>query len=123
MTGDVFEETPSGLNLRYDAGNFWPEVAGVILAFSLARAGKRLAGVSGKHGVNNAAPWPAVKGADVIPDRGWREVSGTLGGDDGVAGVFFPFDVAGGGKARLGKVKTHVKSAAACTEGEAVSGR
>jgi len=51
------------------------------------------------------------------------EVSGALPCDEGAAGVFLDLDVAGGGKARLGKSKTHVKSAAACAEGEAVSGR
>ena len=123
MPRDVFEKHPLGVNLSDDAGNVWPEVARIVDAFALSRLGKRLAWVSGKDGIDNAAPWSAVEGLDVIPDRGGMQVSGALSCNKAVSGVFFPFDIAGGGKASLGKSKTHVKSAAACTEGEAVSGR
>lgn len=123
MTRDVFEEHPFWFNLSDDAGNVWPEVARIVCAFALPRLGKRLAWVSGKDGINNTAPWSAIKGLDVIPDRGRMQVSGALSCDKAVSGVFFPLNIAGGGKARLGKSKTHVKSAAACTEGDAVLGR
>lgn len=113
MSGDVLKENPFRLNLSDDPGNVRPEVPGVILALSLSRCGKRLTWVSGKHGVADAAPWPSVEGLDIVPDRGRGEVSGALCGDEDGSGVFFPLDEAGGGKARLGKVKTHVKSAAA----------
>jgi hypothetical protein len=110
---NVFEKDPFGLNLTDDPGNVGPEVAGVFFALSLSRCGKRLAWVSGKYGVADAAPWSAVKGSHVVPDGGWGEVSGALCGDEDRSRIFFPLDEAGGGKARLGKVKTHVKSAAA----------
>lgn len=98
-------------------------MARVILALSPSRLGKRLAWVSCEQGVDLPAPWHGVEPLEVVPD--WRgvEVSGALPCDEGAAGVFLDLDVAGGGKARLGKSKTHVKSAAACAEGEAVSGR
>ncbi len=113
MARDVFKEDPFGFDLANDPGNVWPEVAGVVFALSLSRGGKRLAWVSGKDGVADPAPGAAVKGADVVPDRGRGEVAGALCGNEDLSGVFFPLDKAGGGKARLGKVKTHVKSAAA----------
>ena len=113
MSRDVFKEDPFGLNLVDDPGNVWPEVAGVILALSLSRSRKRLAWVSGKDSVTDPAPRSAVEGSHIVPDWSGGEVSGALCGDENSAGVFFPFDKAGGGKARLGKVKTHVKSAAA----------
>lgn len=113
MAGDVLKEDPLRLNLSDDPGNVRPEVPGVILALSLSRCGKRLAWVSCKHGVTEAAPRSSVEGLDVVPDRGRGEVSGALCGDEDGSGVFLPLDEAGGGKARLGKVKTHVKSAAA----------
>jgi len=120
---DVFEEHPFGLAFPDDPGHVGPQMAGVGRTFSLARRGKRLAWVSGKHGIDDAAPWQPAESLDVVPDRGGGEVSGALGSDEGAARVFVIFDEAGGGKARLGKLKTHVKSAAACTEGQALSGR
>ena len=123
MARDVFEEHPLGVDLSDDAGNIGPEVARIFDPFALSRLGKRLTWVSGEDGVNDSAPRSAVEGFDVIPDRGGMQVSGALSCDKGVSGVFLPLDVGGGGKARLGKAKTHVKSAAACTEADAVSGR
>lgn len=122
MSGDILEKAPSGFEFADDPLDVGPQVSGVVRAFSLSRLGKRLAWVSGKQRVD-AAPWSGVEGFDIIPDRGGVQVSGPLPGDDPLAGLILPFDVAGGGKARLGKAKTHVKSAAACAEGEAVSGR
>ena len=49
-------------------------------------------------------------------------VSGALRCNENVAGVWFDFNKAGSGKARLGKAKTEVKSTAACTQGEAKGG-
>ena len=113
MSRNVFEEDPLGLNLTDDPGNVRPEVARVVFALSLSRCGKRLAWVSGKDGVADPAPGTAVEGSHVVPDWGRSKVSGALCGNEDRSGVFFPLDKAGGGKARLGKVKTHVKSAAA----------
>lgn len=123
MPGDVFKEDPLGLHLSDDPGHVGPEVAGVVGPFALSRLGKWLAGVSGEDGVADAAPRVAGERLNVIPDRGGVEVSGALACDEGAAGVGLPLDKGGGGKARAGKAKAHVKSAAACTEGEAVSGR
>lgn len=123
MPRDVFEKDPSRLDFPDDAGNIGPEVPGIIGAFALSRLGKRLAWVSGEDGINNAAPRSTVEGLDVIPDRGGVQVSGPLARNESASWVFLPLDICGGGKARLGKAKTHVKSAAACTEADAVSGR
>lgn len=125
MARDILEEDPAqaGAKLGDDAGDVGPEVARVRRALSLSRLGKRLACVSGKQGVDLSAPGQAAEPLEVVPDGGGVQVSGALARDEGRSGVFLDFDVDGGGKARLGKAKTHVKSAAACAEGEAVSGR
>ena len=119
MPRDVFEEHPSRPAFADDAGDVRPQVPLVILSPSLSRLGKRLAWVSGKHRVDDAAPGSGIEGREVVPD--WRrvQVSGALAGDDGRSGVVLDLDIAGGGKARLGKLKTHVKATAACTEGQA----
>lgn len=81
MPHDVFEKHPFGLDFPDDAGNVWPEVAGIIDAFALSRLGKRLAWVSGEDSIDDSAPRSAVEGLDVIPDWGGMQVSGALACD------------------------------------------
>lgn len=122
---DVLEKAPSQpcaelLDNPHDVG---PQVPWIVSTPPLSRLGKRLTWVSGKERVDNTSPRCGVKGFEIVPDRRGVHVFVALSCDEYVSGVLLNFDVAGGGKARLGKAKTHVKSAAACTEGEAVSGR
>jgi hypothetical protein len=123
VSRDVFEEHPAGLHFADDPGDVRPKVAGIVGPFALSRLGKRLAWVSGEDRVGDTAPRGAAEQLEVVPDRGGVEIPGALPCDEGSAGIGFNLDVAGGGKARLGKAKTHVKSAAACTEAEADFGR
>ena len=120
MTCDVFKKDPLGLNLADDAGNFGPEVALVVLAPSLSGLAEGLARIASQHGVDCAPEGGCVKGAQIIPDRGGGKVSGALGGDDGVTGVFFPFDKASSVKARFGKHEAKIKATAPGAEGESV---
>lgn len=92
MTGDVFEEYPSGFDFSDDPGDVGPEVSGIVSALALSRGAERLAGVSGKHGVDRAPEGSAVKAGEVIPDRSGGEVSGSLGGDDDLLWIMLEFD-------------------------------
>jgi hypothetical protein len=69
MVGDVLEKAPLGLDFTGDAGNVWPQVAGILLSPLAAGDAERLAGVSGSDTINFATPWVAVKGSNVRPDR------------------------------------------------------
>jgi len=122
VTGDVFEEHPLGLNFADDAGNVGPEVPIVVGTFALSCGAEWLAWVAGEDGVDVALPWPAVKGAKVIPDRSGRKVSGPLCCDDGSARVFLPFDKAAGVESWFCDAKAHVKATGPGTKGHAVSG-
>ena len=122
MPRNVLKEDPFGLNLSDDPGDVRPKVAGVILAFSLSRCGKRLAWVSGKHGVTDAAPRSAVEGSHIVPDWSGGEVSGALCGDEDGSRVFFPLDEASGVEAWLCEHEAHIQASAACAEGKSVSG-
>jgi len=122
VTGDVFEKDPFRFDLPDDAGNVGPQVPLVVCPLALPCHAERLAGVSGKHGVDCAAQGPSVKGGDIIPDRGGGEGSGTLCGDEDRSGIGFPFDKASGVKARLGKTEAHIQASAARAEGQSVSG-
>lgn len=123
MSGDVLKEHPFGANFADDPGHVRPQVPCVGHALALSRCGKRLTWVSREDRVDAAPVGGSDKGLEVVPYGGGVEVSGSLGCDEARSGAGFDFDGDGGGKARLGKAKTHVKSAAACAEGEAASGR
>jgi hypothetical protein len=75
----VFHEHVSGSNFANDAGELSPEPgAFAVQPGPVSCDAGVLARESSRYHVNNAAPWSSVKGADVIPDRERREVSGVL---------------------------------------------
>jgi len=116
VAGDVFEEYPSGFDFADDPGNVGPQVPLVVRPFALSCHAERLAGVSGKDGVDCAPERSPVEGGNIIPDRRGREVSGALCCDDGLPWVFFPFDKAAGVKVWLGKHEAKIKATGACAE-------
>jgi len=122
MPCDVFEEYPFRPDLADDAGDMGPEVARIICAEALTSKAERLAWVSSEDGVDESAPWPSIEGSQVGPDWCGGEVSGPLGGNDAVAGVFFPFDPASGVEIWLCKHEPEIKAAGACTKGKPMSG-
>lgn len=122
MTGDVLEEHPLGVDLEDDPGDVGPEVAGIVCAPALSCCAERLTRIASQHGVDRAAVGPSVEGLDVIPDRGWREVSGALTRDDGVSGVGFDLDPCAGVKTRLGKHDAKIEATGSTAEAEPVSG-
>lgn len=124
MAGDVFEEDPAQCRPEFpgDAGNVWPKVPLILGPAALSGRAERLAGVSGKQGVEGPGEGSSIEGGDIVPDRGVGQVSGPLGGNEGLARVILPLDEAARVELRLGEHEAHIKSAAACAEGEAVSG-
>ena len=94
MMGDIFEEDEGRLDLGDDAGHMRPEVARVIRAPPLARNGEWLAWIARSDDVHRAAPWAAVEGGNVVPDR--RAIQGRVfhPRHESGCGVGFPFDMA-----------------------------
>jgi hypothetical protein len=88
-------------------------VPGIVGTKSLACHAERLAGVSGKDGIDVAAQGAGVKGGEVVPDRGGGDVSGALCGNENVAGVGFPFHKAAGVEAGFREHEAHIQSSAA----------
>jgi hypothetical protein len=124
VPGDVFEKDPSQSWPKFvgNSCDIGPQVPLVIGSLALSCHAERLAGVSGKDGVDRAPEGLSVKGGDIIPDRGWREVSGPLGCDDGPAGVILPFDKASRVKTGFGEHEAQIKATGSGAEGDAVSG-
>ena len=84
---DIFEEDPLGAAFDDDAGDLWPEVAGVSCATALASGAERLAGISGQDDVEGTAERPGIEAAQIVPDRRRGEIPGALGSDEDGAGI------------------------------------
>ena len=122
MTGDVFEKDPFGAELKDDAGDVGPEVAGIIGAAALSGRAERLAGISRENGVECATERAGVERPQVAPDRGRGEIARALSGDEDRPWPVLPFDEGAGVIAGFGKHEAQIKASAACAEGESVPG-
>jgi hypothetical protein len=122
VTGDVFEEDPFGGTFSNDAGDLGPEVAGVICATAFSGRAEGLAGISGEDRIEGPAERAGIEAAQIIPDRGWGEISGALCGDEDRAGPLLPFDKGAGVIAGLSEHEAQIKASAACAEAESVPG-
>ena len=122
MTGDVFKEDPFGGAFPDDAGDFGPEVAGVIGTTALSGCAEGLAGISGEDDVEGPTKEPGIEGSQVVPDRGRGEIPSALGGDEDGAGPVFPFDESAGVIPGFGEHEAHIQASAARAEGQSVPG-
>lgn len=119
MMGDILEEHEGRLGLSDDPGDMRPEVARVVRAPALAGDGERLARIARSDDVHRAAPWAAVEGGNVVPDR--RRIQGRVfhpRHEDG-RGVGVPFDVTHSTVSGAGDMQPEVEPACAGAEGEA----
>ncbi len=119
MMGDIFEEDEGRLDLADDAGHMRPEVARVIRAPPLARNGEWLAWIARSDDVHRAAPWAAVEGGNVVPDR--RAIQGRVfhPRHESGCGEGFPFDMAHSTISGDGDGEPEVETARAGAQGEA----
>ena len=85
MASDVFEKDPAQAvaKLSDDAGDVGPEVARIVGPKPLSGLAERLTRIASQQGVDRACKWLGVEGCEIVPYRGWGEVSGPLGCDDG----------------------------------------
>ncbi len=119
MMGDVLEEDEGRLDLADDAGDMRPEVARVVRTPALARDGERLARIARSDDVHRAAPWAAIEGGNVVPDR--RLIQGRVfhPRHESGCGEGFPFDMAHSTISGDGDGEPEVETARAGAEGEA----
>lgn len=76
MIGDVFEEHPFGCALGDDPCDMRPQVPGIVGSPAPTGDAERLARVARSEDVHRAAPWAAVEGGNVVPDR--RRIQGLV---------------------------------------------
>ncbi len=115
MVGDVLEKTPLGLDFTGDAGNMWPQVAGILLSPLASGDAERLAGVSGSDAINFSTPWLAVKGSNVRPDRRRIQPSCFHMRNKEAGNIGFPLDITNGTGIRHGETQAKLKPASAGT--------
>lgn len=120
MIGDVFEEYESGIAFPDDAGDMGPEMARI--SFAEAPSGNRewLARVARSEDIHEAAPWSAVEGGNVVPDR--CRIQGLVCHPRHESGCCegFPLDVTHSPVSGTGDVEAEVEPAGTGAQGEAV---
>ena len=122
VTGDVFEEYPFWGTFPGNPGDLGPEVPGVVGTLAFPSGTEGLAGISGEDDVEGTAEGSGIEAAQIVPDRGWDEVSCALGGDEYGAGPALPLDEGASVKTGFGKHEAQIQASAACAEGQSVKG-
>ena len=117
VTGDVFEKDPFGGAFPDDAGDLWPEMTGIVGATALSGGAERLAGITGKDGVEGPTEGPGIETAQIIPDWGWGEISRALGRDEHASGIALPLDEDASVEAWFRQHDAQIQASAACAEG------
>ena len=120
MIGDIFEEDDRGIALPDDAGDVRPEVARIGLAETATGNRERLTRVTRSEDIHEAAPWSAVEGCKVVPDR--RRIQGFVFHPRHESGCCegFPLDVTHSAISGTGDVQAEVEAACSCAERDAV---
>ncbi len=96
VAGDVFEKDPCGGTFPNDAGNLWPEVAGIIGATAFSGGAEGLAGITGEDDIECPAERPGFEAAQIIPNRGRGDIPRALGGDEHSSGPVLPLNEGAG---------------------------
>lgn len=117
---DVLDKDSPGSHLVDNPFDFGPQVPGIGFTSALARKAERLAGISGSEDMNLAAPWPAVKGSEIVPDR--RAIQGLIfhPGHESSRCMGFPLDETDSAIGGLGDRETELETAVTCAEGKAM---
>lgn len=116
---DVLGKDDSGPHFVDDPLHLGPEVPGIGFTASLAGHAERLARISGSEDMNLAAPWAAVEGSEIVPDR--RMIQGRVchPGHESGRCMGLPFDETDSAISRLGDREPELETAIACAKGEA----
>lgn len=119
MALDIFGEDPFGRDFADNTRDFWPEVAGIGFASSLAGEAEGLARITGRDDMNAAAPRLAVKGSEIVPDR--RVTQGLVAHPRHESGrcVSFPLDVTDSAVSGLGDVEAEIEAGVTGAERQA----
>lgn len=115
---DVFAEDPFRADLVDDSGDVGPKVTRIRVAPSLSGEAEGLAGIAGREQMNAAAPWAAVEGSKIAPDR--RRCQGLVFHPCHESGrrVAFPLNETNSPVGGLGDVQAEIEAGVAGTQGD-----
>ncbi len=119
---DVFKEDPFRGAFPDDAGDFGPEVAGIVSATAFASGAEGLTGISREDDVEGAAKGPGIETAQIVPDGCRGEIPGALGCDEDGSGICLPLDESAAVIGGFGEHEAQIQASAACAEGQSVPG-
>ena len=119
MMGDILEEDEGRLTFPDDAGDMWPEVAGVVRALPLARQTERLARVARSEDVHRATPRAAVECGNVVPERRLRQGLVFHPRHEDGRGIGVPLDMTHSAVSGTGDVQSKLEPSGAGAEREA----
>ena len=117
MPFDVLAEDPLNAELERDPADFRPEVAGVVGASLAAGGRKGLARITGSEEMNAAAPWAAIEGSNIVPDRSVIQGLVAHPRHESGRGSSFPLDKTNSAISGLGDVEPEFEPANAGAEG------
>ena len=118
---DVLEKHRPGPDFADDPCDLGPQVARIGLAPALAGQAERLARISGREDMNAAAPWLAVKGSEIVPDRCLIQRLVCHPRHESGRSVHFPLDVTDSAISGLGNAEAEVEPAISGAEREAAN--
>jgi len=120
MIGDIFEEDEARIAFADDPGDMGPEMARISLAETPSGNREWLARVARSEDIHDAAPWPAVEGCKVVPDR--RRIQGFVFHPRHESGRCegFPLDVTHSAVSGTGDVEAEVEPACTGAQGKSV---
>lgn len=122
MGADVFEEAPARADDVDVLGDPWPEPPVVICSEATASVAFSLARISARHAIHKAAPWAAVEGCEIVPDRSPIQALVFHPCHESGRGVGFPLDVTNSTGSGLGDAQSEVKATPPGAKGEDVEG-
>ena len=119
VTFDIFAEHPFGSGLVNDAGDVWPQVPRVVFAEPLSGRTERLTGIARKDDIHASTPACAVKGAQIVPNRGFAQRRVLHPRHEGGRRMGFPLDISHSPISGLCDVQPKVEAAISCAKGNA----
>lgn len=120
MMGDIFEEYDGCIAFADDARDVGPKVSRISRPKAPPGNREWLARIACSEDIHEAAPWSAVEGSNVVPDR--CRIQGLVfhPRHESSRCEGFPLDVTHSPVSGTGDVEAEIESAGACAEGEAV---
>lgn len=119
MSLDIFAEHPFWLHLVDDAGDFGPQVPGIFFPSPCAGEAEGLAWIAGRDDMNAAAPWSAVEGFKIVPNRRWCQGRVFHPRHESGRRMSFPLDESHSAISGLCDMQAEIEACISCAERDA----